>query len=306
MVNKEKGFDTPILFLIYNRPELTRKTFAKIKEIRPRHLFIAAEGANKEKKEDLEKCKETRKIVEDINWPCKIERRFLKDNLGCTLGISSAITWFFSKVDKGIILEDDCLPNTSLFYFCQKLLKKYEKNKNVMMISGTNLLGEWKSDKQDYHFSRQITIWGWATWRRAWKKYSNDLSELKNRNKIEEIKKLIGNEQYYKYIMKKTQDTLNGKIDSWGYRWIMSCYINLGKTITPSKNLVSNIGFSSSAMHTKNPFSWMANIKSHQIKFPLREQKNEEVDSEFYNKIIKKVNNPINRILNKIFYIISK
>lgn len=301
MINKEKTFATPVLFLIYNRPELTKKTFAKIKEIRPRHLFISAEGPNKEKKGDLEKCKKVREIVENIDWPCKIERRFLDDNLGCASGVSSAITWFFSKVDKGIILEDDCLPNLSFFYFCQELLERYKKNKDIMMISGTNLLGEWKSDKQDYLFSRQIAIWGWATWKRAWKRYSHNLPELKDKNKIEVIKKIIDNEQYYRYILRKTQDTLNGKIDSWGYRWIMSCYLNQGKTITPSKNLVSNIGFSSNAIHTKNPFSWMANIKSHTMKFPLREPLNLEVNREFQRKVINKARNPFNRLLNKIF-----
>ncbi|MDO8563873.1 MAG: hypothetical protein Q7R87_02605 [Nanoarchaeota archaeon] len=305
-MNNEDKFNTPILFLIYNRPELTKKTFAKIKEIKPRHLFIAAEGPNKEKKGDLEKCNETRKILENIDWPCKVERRFLNYNYGCASGVSSAITWFFSKVDKGIILEDDCLPSTSFFYFCEALLKRYGENKDVMMISGTNFLGEWKSNKQDYHFSRQIPIWGWATWKRAWKQYSHNLLELKSKKNIEDVKKWIGNERYYNYIMKKTEDTLNNKIDSWGYRWIMSCYINRGKIIIPSKNLVSNIGFSSDAMHTKNPFSWMANIKAHQIEFPLRVQKDEGIDFEFYNRVIKKVNNPFHRILNKIFYIILK
>lgn len=305
-MDKEKSFETPILFLIYNRPELAKKTFAKIRKMKPKHLFISADGPNAEKENDVEKCREARKIINYIDWPCKIEKRFLKYNLGCALGVSSAITWFFSKVDKGIILEDDCLPNNSFFHFCEELLKKYERDKEVMMISGTNLLGKWKSDKQDYHFSRQVAIWGWATWRRAWKKYSHNLPELKNKENREDIKKLIDNGAYYDYIMKKTQDTLDGKINSWGYRWIMSCYINKGKIITPSKNLISNIGFSSSAMHTKNPFSWMSNIKSNEINLPLRDPINKDIDVEFHAKIIKKVNNPFNRLINKFFYIILR
>lgn len=302
----EKSFDVPILFIIYNRPDLTAKTFAKIREMRPKYLFIGADGPNLNKKGDMEKCQKTREIVSKIDWPCKVETRFLRNNSGCAIGVSSAISWFFSKVEMGIILEDDCLPNKSFFYFCKEMLSKYEKDNEIMMISGTNLLGKWKSKKQDYYFSRQVAIWGWATWRRAWKRYSHTLPELKNTEKLIQLKKTINNDPYYKYIIGKAKETLRGKKDSWGYRWIISCYLCNGKIITPSKNLISNLGFNSSALHTKNPFSWMANIKAHSLTFPLRHPKSRDVDREFHNKIIKKLKNPFNRLLNKLFYLISQ
>jgi hypothetical protein len=295
----KKQFKTPILFLAYNRPLLTKKVFEKIRQIKPKYLFISADGPKDEK--DNINCESTRDIFTKIDWPCKVERRFLDKNQGCSISVSSGITWFFSKVDKGIILEDDCLPETSFFYFCEKLLNKYKNNEEIMMIAGTNLLGEWKSDNQDYHFSRQIAIWGWATWKRAWKGYSHNLESLKDKETLDSIERTISNPIYYRYIIDKINKTLRGEIDSWGYRWIISCYINKGKIITPSKNLITNIGFHRKALHTKNPFSWMSRIKSHKIKFPLREPKSQEVDKDFHNKIIKKITNPLHRLINKLF-----
>jgi len=305
-IKKTKQFNTPILLIVYNRPELTLKVFNKIRELKPKYLFIAADGPNPKKQDDKEKCKQARKIINFIDWPCKVKTKFRKNNLGCALSVSSAITWFFDNIEEGIILEDDCLPSYSFFYFCENLLEKYKKNKDVMVISGTNLLKSWKYSIQDYHFSRQINFWGWATWRRAWKKYSHDLSYLKDRNIQEKIKSSIKNKSYYKYLLKKIDKVKNNKIDSWGYRWMATCYANNGKIIIPSKNLVKNIGFSSDALHTKNPFSWMAKIKTHELKFPLRDPKNQEIDYKFDKKIIKKTVGFWNRITNKIFEIIRK
>ena len=103
-------FDTPILFLIFNRPDLTARVFDRIREVQPKYLYVAADGPRIDKPEDVEKCESARKVVLDqIDWPCELKTLFRQENLGCGIAVSQAINWFFEHVEQGIIIEDDIL-----------------------------------------------------------------------------------------------------------------------------------------------------------------------------------------------------
>jgi hypothetical protein len=159
-------FDVPILFLIYNRADLTGAVFSKIREIQPKSLFIAADGPKNDV--DFLECKKTREIIDYIDWSCEIKTLFRDQNLGCRLAVSSAISWFFEHKDQGIILEDDTVPNPSFFTFCKDLLDKYKANKEISSISGITWAPEKFTASNDYYFSYYPGIWGWATWADRW------------------------------------------------------------------------------------------------------------------------------------------
>ena len=42
-------YNTPVLLLVFNRPDLAERVLNKIKEVRPAKLFIAADGPRVEK-----------------------------------------------------------------------------------------------------------------------------------------------------------------------------------------------------------------------------------------------------------------
>ena len=243
-------FNTSILFLIFNRPDTTNQVFAKIREIKPTHLYIAADGPRLDRGGEVNTCELTKKIVLDsIDWDCEVKTLFRKENLGCGLAVSSAITWFFDNVEEGIILEDDCLPDLSFFFYCEKLLNKFRFDDKIMHISGHNILFEKNNIiKNDIFFSKMCHIWGWATWRRAWESYDFsiynrvDLEKIIDRNLTQ-----IRQKSYYKSINKK----LVGKIiDTWDYQWLFSIWSKNGISINPKENRVRNIGFNEFATHT--------------------------------------------------------
>jgi len=88
----------PVLLLVYNRPETTRRAIDHLARVKPKQLFIAADGP-KPSREDETKCKQVRAILADITWSCKVQRLYRKENLGLEKSISSALTWFFEFVD---------------------------------------------------------------------------------------------------------------------------------------------------------------------------------------------------------------
>lgn len=164
--------------MIFNRPDLTKISFEKIREYKPNLLYIAADGPRKDHKNEKELCDQARNIIEKIDWKCELKTLFREKNLGCKLAVSSAISWFFEHEEQGIILEDDVLVEFSFFTLCEELLEKYKNEEKISMISADNFsFGKCKT-QGSYHFSYYSHVWGWATWRRAWKDYDVDLKNF--------------------------------------------------------------------------------------------------------------------------------
>ena len=143
----------PVLFLVFNRPDLARRVFARIREARPAHLFIAADGPRPDHPDDVPACRETRLLAAQVDWPCEVKTLFRDANLGCRAAVSSAITWFFEHVEAGIILEDDCLPDLSFFPFCAELLERYRDDERITTISAMGYPRAGLCGRHSYFFS---------------------------------------------------------------------------------------------------------------------------------------------------------
>lgn len=244
------NFETPVLFLIFNRPETTKRVFEVIRQIKPKQLFVAADGPRKDRTGEKGKCEEAKQIVK-VDWECKINTLYREDNLGCKRAVSSSIDWFFKQVDRGIILEDDCLPDLTFFKFCEELLEYYKDDKRISMIGGAFFGKERMQIPYSYYFSKCFHIWGWASWRRAWNSYDLKMEKwgkVKNTEWLE--KNLHSNRRNFKYWNDAFEGVYSGRIDTWDYQWVFSCMLNDTLSIIPKYNLVRNIGFGKDSTHT--------------------------------------------------------
>lgn len=154
---------TPVAFLIFNRPDTTRRVFAEIAKARPPKLLVVADGPRADHPDDVEKCAAVRAIIDGIDWDCKVLTNYSDINLGCKRRVSSGLDWVFDTVEEAIILEDDCLPHPAFFRFCEEMLNKYRDDKRIAMISGDNFQFGRKRTEYSYYFSRYPHIWGWAS-----------------------------------------------------------------------------------------------------------------------------------------------
>lgn len=239
---KDEPLTTPVLFLIFNRPDLTQKVFHAIRKARPKKLFVRADGPRKDRIGEAEQCQKTKDIVKQVDWKCEAYYDFSEVNLGCKTAISSGINWFFENVEEGIILEDDCLPNQSFFWFCQELLQRYRDDDRIMQISGNNYLFGKKTYEASYYFSKLNDVWGWATWKRAWKHVDINMTsfpEFKAKNQIENY---LEDKRAIRWLMSYFQEAFDSEKGIWSPSWTYAMCIQNGLTIVPSVNLVSNIG----------------------------------------------------------------
>ena len=241
---------TPLLILLFNRPEETSILFNKLKEIRPKRIYINQDGPRINNLNDKHLCEQVRKIVYEKKWDYEIIEKINIKNLGCRKSVSEGINWFFENEEKGIILEDDCIPSNSFFTFSEKMLKKYQNDNEVFLISGSNFQKNKIIGDGDYYFSKYAHCWGWSTWSRAWKKYDKDLKFWQKWKFSNNWKNLHKNRFERKYWTKIFNKVESDKIDSWAYVWLASVWYNKGLTITPNLNLIQNIGFNVNATST--------------------------------------------------------
>jgi hypothetical protein len=263
------SFDTPILFIVFNRPITAQRVFDQIKKVKPKYLFIAADGPRKSNSDDVENCLKVKRIIQQVDWECRVETLFREENLGCGLAVSSAITWFFKNVNEGVILEDDCFPDLSFFYYCKSLLNEYRNIEKVMHIGGNNFQKKTVNSSESYYFSNYNHIWGWATWRRAWDKYDYEMRDFQNSGNTGLLNNVFRSSGERKYWNKVFLLTSQMKMNTWDYQWTYAIWKNKGVSITPNCNLVVNIGFTENSTHNFLKDSYRDKLTINSIKFPL-------------------------------------
>ncbi|HJW27910.1 MAG TPA: hypothetical protein VJ508_01540, partial [Saprospiraceae bacterium] len=186
-------------------------------------------------------------------------------------------------------LEDDCLPDPTFFRYCHELLEYYRNDERIMMISGTNVLGQWQADSQSYHFSWYGGIWGWASWRRAWRHYDLEMTQWHDPVVKRRIRNTLASSRHYKMRARLFDKVAAGRIDTWDYQWSFARLAQQGLSVVPSVNLISNIGFGRDATHTTNAKTDLAAMAIFPAGFPICWNHSIVADHEYDQAFIKMV-----------------
>ncbi len=244
--------DEAVLLIAFNRPDDLARLIDRLRDVAPTRVFVAVDGPRPGNVADSDNVALTRQVVGSIDWPCEVMTLFREENLGCGVAVSSGITWFFSHVDRGVILEDDLLPDPSFFPFCTELLDRYETDPRVLAISGCNYVPpSAQQSPGGYRFAQVPHIWGWATWRRSWEGYRLDISGWRSmlpwRRRWQAMGASPAGVAYWSTLF----DLLaRREIDTWDGQLVYHAMRTGALTATSNVNLVENIGFGADATHT--------------------------------------------------------
>lgn len=290
-MTKTQQLNTPVLLLIFNRPQCTIPVFNQIRKARPKQLFIAADGPREGMNEEA-KCDAARSVVSRIDWECEVKTLFSEKNWGCGKGPERGIAWFFDHVEQGIILEDDCLPAPSFFLFCEMLLNRFRDDTRIMEIGAANLIeSSCKGDECSYYFSEHNHTWGWATWRRAWKLYDYQLSRFKDSSIQEFLYNTFNSDLERDYFMNIFSQTYNNNesVTWWDYQWEFARRINGGLSVISRNNLIINLGLGKDATHTLDAHGLGSDLRWNDISFPIKHppfmMAHKERDKMYFEKI---------------------
>ena len=186
--------NTPILLITFNRPSHTQKVLESILNAQPKDLYVFQDGAREGNENDNVKCAQVREVVDSMtkDSPVHLHTNYSSKNWGCGAGPMTGITWFFNQVERGIVMEDDCLPHPDFYGYCEELLERYNSNEQVHFINATLYRNRWKCE-YSYDFSRYMVTGAWAGWRRTWQGFDLDLKTLDAKKFRKHVLKLTGN-----------------------------------------------------------------------------------------------------------------
>ena len=253
--------DVAVMILFFTRPDTLEKVFASVREAKPSSLFLFQDGARNSG--DMEKIMKCREIVENIDRNCMVRKFYSEKNLGCDKSQFAAFQWAFQYTDSVIFLEDDCVPSQSFFPFCEQLLEKYKDDKRVHMICGMNHEGNSsKTVQEDYLFAKTPTIWGWATWKRAWQNWDTSFAYLDDPEIVKRIHENIYPPKWANFQIERAKKTREyykktGKVSSFELLNAMAMYLNSAYAIIPTKNMISNVGISEGSVHNVSDIKYV-------------------------------------------------
>lgn len=298
---KMEQLKIPVLFLVFNRPETTRRVFEAIRSAKPCVLYVAADGPRRDRVGELLMVEQVRQIALAVDWPCDVKTLFRDENLGCRDAVSSAINWFFENVEQGIVLEDDCVPSPSFFEYCEVMLTKYKLDREIGMISGFNPLGAGISTNE-YFKSINPSIWGWATWRDRWQGYDKEIKGWDQEDNKRIIRNKLTIKAYYYYSL--CFDLVSsGILNTWDYQWTFYLMANNMLTIKTKSNCITNVG--TEGVHAngadQNHNILFGNIDAKQLVYNKSEGRIQ--DELFYKSCLPSMTHIlIKKMINKIGY----
>lgn len=261
---------TPVALIIFRRPETTERVFAAVAAARPPKLLVVANSPRPGLPEEVELCRRTRAVLERVDWDCEVLTHYAPRYREVRDQISDGLDWVFDTVEEAIILEDDCVPHPSFFPYCDEMLARYRADERVMMVSGDNFQFGRRRTPDSYYFSRYTHIWGWASWRRAWRNYDVGLGSWARLRETRWLEDLFGDERAARYWRHVFDEVAAGRIDTWDYQWAFAVWSRGGLCATPDVNLVTNIGWGAGSTHTGSALSPLANLPVAEMRFPLR------------------------------------
>lgn len=298
--------DVPVLILFFNNPDRLKQVFEQVKLARPSALFLYQDGPRNER--DLEGIHACREVVNDIDWECTVHRLYQPKNLGCDPSEYVSQKWAFSMVDKCVILEDDDVPAVTFFQFCKELLDKYEHDERVTMIAGLNHDEITEDCPNSYLFTRNISIWGWATWKRVVDRWDENYSFLDDEYASKKFEQMLKFDNLKKDMLLLAHKRRDKGVPYYESIHMCNMLMNSGLSIVPRKNMIVNIGFDNGVHSTGNislhakPIREIYMMDKHEMSFPLKHPKYVFEDVEYRKRVFKRMgwNAPMTMLYRRI------
>ena len=310
-------FNIPIVLFIFKRKDSVFKIIDQISKVKPQKIYLISDGPRNSQEKNI--VLDVRSSIENyINWDCEIIKNYSDINRGVYNRIGEGAKWVFSLEEKAIFLEDDNLPESTFFKYCEDLLTEYKTDTRVLWICGTNYLGEYlPNDSSSYMFTQHLLPCGWASWSDKFLKfYDGELELLSQKDISKRLFYEYENKSLFKQeilLAKKTKNQLNKnkKLASWDRQMMFSLRVNGLFGISPKYNQIKNIGVDEHSVHGGHSInnemtSRFCEIETKKLEFPLKHPKIVLKDYVYEAKIAKIILYPLkSRILINIMTLIK-
>lgn len=245
-----------ILFITHKDFETTRMNFEHIKKLPfDKKIYFYNDLYRCEK--DAFECELIRKLALD-NTDIIRDFFFTERNLGIKYSVPTALDWFFSEIEFGVVVEYDCIISAQGFAFIQKAFSRFSGDSEITSISANNITSFGHTQMVEFIRTLVTPIWGWGSWRtevEKWRKYTPRFGEDFHR-----VIRNIGQKNATDWLLRNQLAYKQGKTRTTWSDALINYQLNEGKySIVPSVNLVQNVGFDIASTNSK-PGSVFSNM----------------------------------------------
>ena len=247
MQSRVSSFETPVLVIGFNRPDMIANLLERLYELGVTNLFVSLDGPRSSAESLI--CEETLGLVKTFQNRFNLSVISRDYNLGCNLGVVSALDWFFEQNGSGIVLEDDCYPEETMLQVLEKKLELVgDARHNIGMITAHNPFTTWPTNV----LSRYALIHGWATTSEIWLQVRRDFFKITLPQLV--VKKRLSRSLAESIFWWANSNRARlGGVDTWDGIFADRMWRLGYLTYVPEQNLILNFGFDERATHTKNP-----------------------------------------------------
>lgn len=301
--------DISVRVNVWIRPECQRKQFEVLKKARPSTLFLISDGGRNEK--EWEAIRQNRSMFDnEIDWDCTVYKIYEEKNNGLYTMSRRGADLIWSKVDRCIFLEDDCIPSVSYFKFCAELLEKYKDDQRILCICSMNQAEVWDKTDNDYFFAERGPIIGQAMWKRTYEQRDFQLSYGKDEYTMNLLrKKLKKDPEYLKTVEGYAKNPrYGGHMPGGEFYGRFAVYSQNQLYIIPKYNMMCNVGCTEDSEHASEykllpkKIKKIFNMNTYEYEFPLKHPKYIIADEDYrkYEEDVLCRNRPIGKILRKL------
>ena len=297
---------SPIALFVYKRPEHSKKVLEALQrnaEAIDSELFVFSDGPKDSS--DIAGVQDTRNVIRNITGFKKVYLIESSDNQGLAKSIISGVSNVLASNNTVIVLEDDLIVSEHFLGFMNTALAKYNDIYSVDAIHAYTY--PTYQNLPDQYFLKSPGCWGWATWKRAWKKFNPNASDLYHQILSRNLGSEFDYNNSYPYC-KMLLDQANGEIDSWAIRWMASCFLGEGLTLNVGKSLVRNIGTDGSGSNTGDTTSFDVDISNERVVFSDIEIVQSSYATEHISAYYKKINAKkgiLKKVLNRVLKVLT-
>ena len=242
----------PILLIAFARPDTTSLVIQSIKEAKPSKLYIALDAPRPNRPGEVERHNKVKELLNNTDWEFDVKYYCQRNNQGCSKGPYKAISWFFENEEAGIIIEDDIVPTSDFYIFCDNMLDTYKKNEKIQSISGWSYFyHDIPVHEYSYYFSHFTSSWGWASWRRVWEDMDLKLENIDRQSILNKMKQ-YGFPWRTRLLFISYFDKIKENFESlqsWDYQFLFSMWSKDRMVVQPFVSTVKNIGNKEGATH---------------------------------------------------------
>lgn len=243
--------DLPVLVIGYKRVNTLRVILEKCLKKTNSVIFVSMDGVNGEANQFENAARDLVRLLHREN-PDRFRVRLHDRNLGSAVNVISSLDWFYSEVNRGVILEDDCVPEDTFFEYAVSALSFIESESRIWFCSGYRPEIE-HLEEMGYSLCSLPMNWGWGTTSRKW-------GEIRNLLEIETNESLLTSffkgpsRVYWNIGHRRIQ---NGWVDAWDTSVAFLMNVANRSTLLPNLNLINNVGNDEHASNTKHASSFL-------------------------------------------------